>query len=1111
MTAVPLSVSVSIILKNATRTLEGLLRSLQWESVDPLDGSGDVRRRFCFDEIIFVDTGSDDGTYQALGHWLGDDIANSLATSRLQPGAKHVDLDIVVDGTRFVFARFGWTDRFHDARNYSFELSKADVRGYLDADDSFQIDEQGSKARHLKRIFAQALQKDPATAEFSFIYQYDLGTTQKHPRWFVWNRGFVWEGWIHEACKAVPEMDAKRGIGRGSYKVHDTGLVIGHDKSTDEVISSVERNQRIAIAAYEAHADPDSDVDNNERARMAYHLAEYHRMHPGDRVVSAGGVVGTHIEVSEHFYLEAIDQLTGTNYHAMSLQGLAQLHLDAGNQTQAVHWAGALAGHFPELLTGAAMLFLAHNQAGHWDRTATLYREMRDRLVELRARNHGDDVWLTKGLLLTHAARALAEVDDDMGEAVAALAEIPQEIARHSWVRQSYGEANTLIMRKVGLKTLKDMVDYLVWNCEASKALDLLDTCVPMAIRRFPAVARMRAEIVQRMHHLKGWKEYQAAYASIPADDFSPTKLPLEVYSNFVRVQTVVDWARALPSEGGVVRVLSVGFHAGMIEQLLLEANARIHVTVADVAAAQTSQGWLELQRRFPGRVTLYTMESHHYDWGRVGGLFDAAVLFEVIEHVPSDLEALEQLHRLLTSDGLLFLSTPITERWVEPYLTQPPPVGPSWYGHVRGYDFLELRDALWTIGFDVDVLLEGNDNVFTCRAKKTPAPRKDFSRQEADGSITFARTVHSDGPRQHIGIFVPSTPTPFDALSLDEGFLGGSEEAVIHLAKHLADLGHTVEVFAPTKRRDNIPRIYDNVTYRDVNEFPTNGLMGGAQYLDVVLFWRCPGVFNDPNINAAPYKKLLWLHDAYYNVPGGLYARPDAVLTLSEHHQKSVQRVDRAAPETKWKAFANGILDEQFPLWDPAQRDLKKVIYASSPDRGLETLLEIWPAVRLKVPDATLDIYYDWSMIKRHKPGLYKHLMEKLGALADLGVVYHGGVSQPVLHEAMRRAGIWAYPNTGDVETFCITAVKALATGLDVIATDAGALPEVLNRPCSPLVDGAVDLEAFCAELVAHLLSPALEGSRLAGRQDALQRYSWKTTAKRLHQIVLDLKRPVR
>lgn len=1084
------TLGIALILKNATRTLPRLLASLVAKRPMPqgalqpdLLDVGTIRP--IADEIVFVDTGSTDGTYDLLQDWAAVGclpVTRALARPALEPdailapGEGVLDRDVYVGGCKLRFARFGWCQDFAAARNYSFGLLSTHIRGYLDADDWLECDAEGSKGRHLRAIMQGALDAQAHVAEFNFRYDYDLGLEQRHSRFFVWSRGFTWKGRIHEHC--VPLSD---GAPRGTYNIHDPGLIVHHDKSAAEGVDSAKRNQVIALEAYAelkrtADAGEDS-ADPQETGRLAYHIGDFARAH-------------LDLATAEKFFGECIALLPGTNYHAMSLQGLTTLKLELGDHAGALREAGALAGTFPELANGTALLCRIHNATQAWTRTAALYEATAGGFEQLN--KHAEDTWLTQGWLHSCAAIAYTKLDD-ITKASEALTRVPAQVVLHPLVKALYTEANVLVMRGVGLARLKDWTDYLIWSCEASKALDVLDN-VPPSLARLPAVRDMRANIEAKMHHLDSWEAYQAAYASIPASDFATDKNTKDQIASLVRVQTVVAWAKGLPVEGEPLKVLCVGFHAGIIEQLLLDANPRIHITVADVAP-QTSQGFQELVLKYPGRVDGHAMVADHYDWYPEGseGTFDAATLFEVIEHVPSVSNALHELFTALKAPapdlangrmfegGRLFLSTPISERWVETYLTEPTPVGPPWYGHVRGFDYLSLTTAISSLPFSVEAVLEGHDNVFTVQARKL----SDYPR----GDLEVRR----------IAILVPSTPTPFDALSPQEGFLGGSEEAVVKLAAALAAAGHSVQVFCSMPERDITPRVVDDVVYRPVDEFSP------SLPVDDVLFWRCPAVAASPALDGARFNKLLWLHDYAYGVPGAFYAKPDGVLVLSENHKRCLQEYDGAPADAPWFSFANGIVEEDFldPV-DDGQRDPHQVIYASSPDRGLLDVLEVWPAVREAIPDARLDIYYDWNLVKVGKPALYAELVEAVEALKDDGVRYLGGVAQPVLHAAMKQAGVWAYPTVGEIETFCITAVKMLAAGVTPVANAAGALPEILGSSVEtvPLVDGRTDLDAFGARLISALREPDPLARRQARRVEMLGRFAWSVTAQRLLTI---------
>lgn len=127
-----------------------------------------------------------------------------------------------------------------------------------------------------------------------------------------------------------------------------------------------------------------------------------------------------------------------------------------------------------------------------------------------------------------------------------------------------------------------------------------------------------------------------------------------------------------------------------------------------------------------------------------------------------------------------------------------------------------------------------------------------------------------------------------------------------------------------------------------------------------------------------------------------------------------------------------------------------KKVIYASSYDRGLVTLLELWPAIKEKEPDATLDIFYGWNsfdMVHKKNPEQMKwkwSVIRMLNDLSELGVKEHGRVSHEELADRFREAKVWAYPTEFN-EIHCITALKAQEAACIPVTTGCYALKETV------------------------------------------------------------------
>lgn len=96
-------------------------------------------------------------------------------------------------------------------------------------------------------------------------------------------------------------------------------------------------------------------------------------------------------------------------------------------------------------------------------------------------------------------------------------------------------------------------------------------------------------------------------------------------------------------------------------------------------------------------------------------------------------------------------------------------------------------------------------------------------------------------------------------------------------------------------------------------------------------------------------------------------------------------------------------------PKIGPGPKIQRQCLYASSPDRGLDTLLEAWPKVTSAHPDATLLVTYGGT-----GPALP-------------GVTYFGEVDEEFMNELYRTTDIWCHPCNGG-ELYCITGIKAQA-----------------------------------------------------------------------------------
>lgn len=401
---------------------------------------------------------------------------------------------------------------------------------------------------------------------------------------------------------------------------------------------------------------------------------------------------------------------------------------------------------------------------------------------------------------------------------------------------------------------------------------------------------------------------------------------------------------------------------------------------------------------------------------------YDVVIAYELIEHVPAPQDLLTAAERMVTKDGRIYVSTPDGT-----FGTGGNP------HHLRALRAHDLADLLRRSG-ELHDMTVGTDGVTV--ASYSPSSRR--------GDIAIFT-----GPGWE-------TWTPHD-IALKG--LGGSETAAVRLAQQLSARGYVVTIYGDVEQC-----CFQDVIYRHWSVFdPQDRRLA-------VISSRLPELFDRP-MNAQT--TMLWLHDvdAADRLTQDRADRIDHVLTLSRWHENHVG--DRYPfLREKIRRIRNGIELGYFE-GDELERK-RRVLYTSSPDRGLDVLLErIWPKVLERVPDAEFAFCYSdvYQRVAEQDPAIGEH-RDKITKLADQeGVKSLGSLSQPELAELMCSSLVWTHPSwstpTGEAfhETSCIGAMEAQAAGCLVVASDWGALKETVqvgrlinSQPLGPRwVDGFV------------------------------------------------------
>ncbi len=129
-------------------------------------------------------------------------------------------------------------------------------------------------------------------------------------------------------------------------------------------------------------------------------------------------------------------------------------------------------------------------------------------------------------------------------------------------------------------------------------------------------------------------------------------------------------------------------------------------------------------------------------------------------------------------------------------------------------------------------------------------------------------------------------------------------------------------------------------------------------------------------------------------------------------------------------------------------------LLYAGrlSPEKGVDLLLDAWPAVRHRWPDARLWVLGRWGGSRR-----YRHRVET--GLQQRGVLYLG--HQPDIRAWLQATDVVIVPSRR--EAWGMTAFEALCAGTPLAAARIGGLPEVCR--------GAEHVRLFVADDAADLV----------------------------------------
>lgn len=259
---------------------------------------------------------------------------------------------------------------------------------------------------------------------------------------------------------------------------------------------------------------------------------------------------------------------------------------------------------------------------------------------------------------------------------------------------------------------------------------------------------------------------------------------------------------------------------------------------------------------------------------------------------------------------------------------------------------------------------------------------------------------------------------------------MGGSETACIEMAEWMARIsGRPVKVF---NARPDIKNV-NGVQYLPVNQL-NHYMASNKPYLHIS--WR-------HNVKLTDAPTFAWCHDLI--TPGiENVANYEKVICLTPFHSDFMHNMQLVPYDKIWIS-RNGLNPDRF-LGPKVKKNENKVVFPSSPDRGLDRAILIMDEVKREFPFMELHVFYGIEHLPQYgHQALHDKLLKMFAARP--WVKYHGKTLQSDLAQHLKEAVLWLHP-CDFIETSCITAMEMVSSGVYTVTRRLGGLKDTLRVP---------------------------------------------------------------
>ena len=318
---------------------------------------------------------------------------------------------------------------------------------------------------------------------------------------------------------------------------------------------------------------------------------------------------------------------------------------------------------------------------------------------------------------------------------------------------------------------------------------------------------------------------------------------------------------------------------------------------------------------------------------------------------------------------------------------------------------------------------------------------------------------------------------------------LGGSEKAVAYLSKCFPkDYNIYISGHVKNETIDNIQYIYISELRKLIETTPFHTVIVSRYISFYEMYKEC-----------SFYQSFIWAHDISL-LPYGCSLDDKQILTkwnkyinkcicLTEWHKNHFINKYPILRD-KINLINNGIDINSFNITDTNKKIKNKFIYSSRPDRGLNILLNLWPSILEKLPDATLVVSSYGTFPSNDEEKNLKNIIDTSNSIKFLGKL-----NAEQLYSEMETSEYWLYP-THFSETSCITALEMLMSEVICLYYPVAGLVDTMDKYGIPVQSNNI------IETLVSLTDEQKDTLRQNGKKYA-EKCSWANRVKKWNKLL--------